>query len=157
MDQLFDSENDEQYIGIPLPHKFTVLLQLATGLEYIHSQKVVHRDLKPQNVLISNKKSVIFKWADFGLSKSNVTEHGTFLQTVPPVGTYYYMAPELLEKLDSKSMEKDKGTVKSDVYSEGLVFGYYLLDGTHVLGANWHEIRENSKNGNTINSQSKIS
>lgn len=156
MDKLFASNDGEQYMmGIPLPHKFSVLLQLASGLEYIHFKNIVHRDIKPQNVLISKTNNqVIFKWADFGLSKSNVSEHGTFTQTVPPIGTVSYMAPELL-KIDS-SEKKVTGTVKSDVYSEGLVFGYYITDGMHVMGNSFDEINSNRSKGYIKNAQSKL-
>ena len=60
--------------------KQEILLQLAKGLEYIHNKKLIHRDIKPQNVLICidpGNQQVVMKWGDFGLSKQ-VNERGTF-------------------------------------------------------------------------------
>ncbi|XP_046653942.1 serine/threonine-protein kinase/endoribonuclease ire-1-like [Daphnia pulicaria] len=53
----------------PMPSDAEVLLQLATGLEHIHSMNIIHRDIKPGNILISKTNPVVMKWADFGLSK----------------------------------------------------------------------------------------
>jgi serine/threonine protein kinase len=76
---------------------------LASGLEYIHSKKLIHRDIKPENVLISidsTTELVTIKWADFGLSKF-VNERGTF--TLSGIkGTTNYFAPELLKKIKKK-------------------------------------------------------
>ena len=62
-----------------MPPREDVLYQLATGLEYIHKIGMIHRDIKPQNVLIwvnPKNEQVLMKWADFGLSKE-VNERGT--------------------------------------------------------------------------------
>lgn len=156
MDKLFLPDDDEnKYKGPPLPHYLTVLLQLACGLEYIHSKSVVHRDIKPGNVLISLNnfqndlinQEVTFKWADFGLSKSNVTGHGSFSKSGLK-GSQNWMAPEDILG------ESDRGTLKSDVYSEGLVFGYYILKGVHLLGKDDDEINKNRKEGKIKNAKS---
>jgi serine/threonine-protein kinase/endoribonuclease IRE1 len=63
------------------------------------------------------------KWADFGLSKQvNETEK--------------WLAPEMLKLLEDKGDKiTQRGTIKSDVFAEGLVFGYYLSNGLHPFGA----------------------
>ncbi len=124
-----------------MPPKVQVLYQLAVGLEYIHKSGLIHRDIKPENVLIwVNPKNgqVLMKWADFALSKP-INERGTF--TMSGVrGTFDWLAPELLKLLDDEETEEGesqvehRGTVKTDVFAEGLVFGYYLTDGLHPFG-----------------------
>ena len=79
LDQLFlEEENARKYRGT-LPSDQQVLTQLANGLNYIHSKQMVHRDIKPGNILIvsSADGSVKVKWTDFGFSK-RVSERGTF-------------------------------------------------------------------------------
>ena len=123
-----------------MPPKVQVLYQLAVGLEYIHKSGLVHRDIKPENVLIwvsPKKREVFMKWADFGLSKS-VNKRGTF--TMSGVrGTLDWLAPELLKLLnDGETVEGEseiRGTIQTDVFEEGLVFGYYLTDGLHPFGS----------------------
>ena len=131
-----------------MPPREDVLYQLATGLEYIHKIGFIHRDIKPQNVLIwvnQENEQVLMKWADFGLSKQ-VNERGTCsLSEVK--GTSNWLAPELLkiglllrdgdeliEDSASDASSRKRATVKSDVFAEGLVFGYFYLEGEHIFG-----------------------
>ena len=118
-----------------MPQKMDVLYQLAVGLEYIHEMKLIHRDIKPANVLIwvnPANEQVLMKWADFGLSKS-VNERGTCSMSGVQ-GTFNWLAPELLKFQndgESTSQQEQRGTIKTDVFAEGLVFGFFLLDGLH--------------------------
>ncbi|EFX66662.1 hypothetical protein DAPPUDRAFT_229351 [Daphnia pulex] len=147
-----------------MPPREEVLYQLATGLEYIHKRGMVHRDIKPENVLIwvnpEKEEEVLMKWADFGLSK-RVNERGSF-STSGVQGTDNWLAPELLKILIQEdelmdgtegTSSRQRGTVKSDVYAEGLVFGYFYLDGEHIFG-NIHsqtDIANNILKNNTVN------
>ncbi len=104
--------------------------QLAIGLDYIHKTGLIHRDIKPQNVLIwtdSTTKEVLIKWTGFGLSK--VDEKIKNNNSV-----FDWLAPELLKLLDKGEFDT-LPTVKSDVFAQGLVFGYYLLKGEHLFGS----------------------
>ena len=105
------------------------------------------------------------KWADFGLSKT-VNLRGTFTMSGTR-GTLCWMAPEVLnviaeeEEANGKSISDDsesspRGTVKSDVFSAGCVFVYYLLEGIHLYGSNQMEIPNNIKNNQPINLESKF-
>ena len=138
------------------------MYQLAIGLEHIHEQGLVHRDLKPENVLIwvsPKNGEVLMKWADFGLSKS-VNERGTFSMSGVK-GTMELLAPELMKLLDdtkeneqSESEVRQRGTVKSDVFAEGLTFGYYLLGGLHLFGSRF-EINHNILSNKLVNLKGK--
>ena len=138
------------------------MYQLAIGLEHIHEQGLVHRDLKPENVLIwvsPKNGEVLMKWADFGLSKS-VNERGTFSMSGVK-GTMEWLAPELMKLLDdtkeneqSESEVRQRGTVKSDVFAEGLTFGYYLLGGLHLFGSRF-QINPNILSNKLVNLKGK--
>ncbi|XP_045028021.1 uncharacterized protein LOC123471144 isoform X2 [Daphnia magna] len=155
LDQLFLEPNDPKKYDGPMPRYIQVFLQLALGLEHIHSKKLIHRDIKPQNVLISKTSSsqrneVTIKWADFGLSKS-VDEEG-YHSWSEVRGTRTWYAPEVLKiSLTPKEAKEVKGSVKSDVFSQGLVFGFLFLKGQHVYGLNENEIRDNVIEKKTIN------
>jgi serine/threonine protein kinase len=139
LDKLFLSETDPKKYRGPMPSRKDVLLQLATGLEYIHKENVIHLDITPKNIVIwvnPEHENVLLKWTDFGLSKQ-LKETGSY--TVTKIrGAEGWFAPEILKILDkqqqtSRTEAKQRGTVKSDVFNEGLVFGYYLLKGRHLF------------------------
>jgi serine/threonine-protein kinase/endoribonuclease IRE1 len=171
MAQLFLMDGDANKYNGPMPPKVDVLYQLAIGLEYIHEQGLIHRDLKPENVLIwvssDSNNQVIMKWADFGLSKQ-VNERGSFSMSEKVKGTFEWLAPEILKILrEEKSHQgtsspsesettstSKRGTVKSDVFAEGLVFGYFLLDGVHLFGPRF-EIQINILRNQPIYLESK--
>ncbi len=158
LDQKFlDETNPKKYCG-PMPPDEEVCLQLAKGLAHIHEKGLIHRDLKPHNVLIwvdSTGEQVVMKWADFGLSKT-VNPGGS--HSISGVrGTRNWFSPEILKIMmegnDGKTTSPDirpRGTVKSDVFTAGLVFGYYLLDGHHPFGSGY-DIEQNVVNNEPVN------
>ncbi|KAK8642122.1 hypothetical protein V6N13_011481 [Hibiscus sabdariffa] len=93
--------------SLPLKKLLPIALEIARGMEYIHSQGVIHRDLKPENVLIDQEFHM--KIADFGIACEEA--YCDLLADDP--GTYRWMAPEMIKK---KSYGK-----KVDVYSFGLM------------------------------------
>jgi serine/threonine-protein kinase/endoribonuclease IRE1 len=161
LEKLFLKENDPKKYRGPMPPQTDVLIQLAKGLEYIHQKRLVHRDIKPQNVLISldsTTQQVAMKWADFGFSK-RVNERGSFSMSGVR-GTYDWLAPEILKYLDDESSteneDKIRGTVKSDVFAEGLVFGYFLSGGVHPFGTTSHQIQINLRTNEPANLPGKL-
>jgi serine/threonine-protein kinase/endoribonuclease IRE1 len=122
---------------------------------------LVHRDIKPENVLIwvnPRTNQVLMKWADFGFSKQ-VNERGTFTMSGVK-GTLDYFAPELLKLLDEDSSTENevqkRGTVKSDVFAEGFVFGYFLSGGVHPFGTPSYQIQNNLRTKEPANLPRKL-
>lgn len=78
---------------LPYDQKRDLFLQLLQAIEYLHRRNVVHRDLKPDNVLvIPTAHGLHVKVLDFGLAMAHTqAHHGETM-----VGTLHYMAPELL-------------------------------------------------------------
>ena len=90
---------------------------LFQAINHCHAQNIVHRDIKPDNIMITNNNTV--RLIDFGLSKASRNNR----QLTTMAGTPYYMAPEVLEGSYSK---------KADIWSLGvllytLVCGYLLF------------------------------
>ncbi len=139
---------DGKYKG-PMPTDEQVLFQLANGLEYIHSMGILHRDIKPENILISKTKPVQMKWSDFGLSKP-VNERGSCsLSEIK--GTLNWMSPEELRMTESEeNVDHMRGSVKSDIFSAGCVFIFFLLRGLHPFGMSFM-IPSNILEGRPVN------
>jgi len=93
-----------------------IIQQVCRGLEAAHSEAVIHRDLKPQNIMMDRSGKITVM--DFGIARS--TAPGGMTHTGALVGTPEYMSPEQAkgEKLDARS----------DIFSVGIIF-YELLTG----------------------------
>jgi NIMA (never in mitosis gene a)-related kinase len=102
---------------------WSIFLQLALALKHVHDRRVLHRDLKTQNVLLTSGRVV--KLADFGIAK--VLAHSREMAHTA-IGTPYYLSPEIV-------MEKAY-SFKSDVWSLGCVLYELIAVGKHAFEAN---------------------
>lgn len=102
---------------IELIEAVRIIRDAAKGLRAAHRKHMVHRDIKPDNIMVTDDREV--KVMDFGLAKSLDTEM-EITRTGQVLGTPYYMSPE----------QCGEGSVdhQSDIYSLGVTF-YYLLTG----------------------------
>ncbi len=112
---------------LSLQEAFSVFRGVTRGLEAAHRENVIHRDLNPRNILVSDDFSVV-KLADFGISKveSISREMGTLSTAEASMGTLHYMSPEQAQN----AAQVDHRT---DIYSAGVVL-YEMLTGRVPVG-----------------------
>lgn len=96
---------------LDIPQKIQFSLDIAIGLNFLHSQKIIHRDIKSLNILLTEHMQA--KIADFGMSKIKNEESSKQTTTVGFKGTIAWMSPEALNQ--------EPQTYKSDMYSYGVV------------------------------------
>jgi len=111
----------------------TILKQATLGLAHLHSLDIVHRDIKPHNVLISmpgKKGEVRAMISDFGLCKKLKLGRMSFSRRSGVAGTEGWIAPEMM--LGNRST-----TCSVDIFSLGCVYYFVLSDGAHPFGDNF--------------------
>ena len=109
---------------LPLTEIRNILEQLIKGLRAFHRMDMVHQDIKPENIIISDNG--IVKIVDFGSTRiPGMEEINTPIERNTLVGTVNYIAPEYYQGF--------KGTNQSDIYSVGVLL-YYLLSGQYPYG-----------------------
>lgn len=89
-----------------------IIKQIGQALDYAHQQGVIHRDVKPDNIMITNKGRAVL--SDFGIAKM-LEGTGTLTATGASVGTPAYMSPEQIQG------NKDNIGPASDIYSLGVI------------------------------------
>lgn len=94
--------------------------EVCKGLKYAHDKNVIHRDIKPGNILISREGAV--KLVDFGIATSKEEDDEGLTKEGMTLGTPSYMSPEQIA--DTKRVDK-----RADIYSMGVTF-YEMLTGT---------------------------
>ncbi len=99
-------------------HSLRIMISAASALGAAHEQHLIHRDIKPDNIMITTKGEV--KVTDFGLAKSIHKEDMTITSAGTLMGTPVYMSPE--------QFEGEKVDARSDIYSLGVTF-YRMLAG----------------------------
>jgi serine/threonine protein kinase len=103
---------------LPLDVAIGLISQICSGLSTVHSRNIVHKDIKPANILICKKNHKI-AITDFGLTSEIDSEEGSCIE-----GTPLYIAPE---RIKSQEIPQEK-LYYSDIYSLGCIF-FELLTG----------------------------
>jgi serine/threonine-protein kinase len=124
--------------GIPLFSKLHVLERIARALGYAHGEGVIHRDVKPGNILLGRQGQI--KLADFGLAAfdSGMSFHSSMAGS--PIGTLAYMAPESL-------VSPDDIDARVDVYALGCIlyetlFARLPFDGATIADMSYRILNE---------------
>jgi serine/threonine protein kinase len=107
----------KQSVLLPVHRVVHIFKQLLTALDHAHKGGVIHRDIKPGNVMLA--ESDIVKVTDFGLAKIQKTNVSTV--TMGTAGTLYYMSPEQIRGLGQVD-------ARGDIYSAGMAL-YECLTG----------------------------
>lgn len=124
----------QNYTGPKVGSDWQILYQVTQGLAHLHRKGIVHRDIKPTNILISvipSSNDAQIKLADFGISKILKSGKNDITNTnvANPAGTRGWMAPEVYfdDRIDSSV----------DIFALGCIFGYVLSVGNkHPFGDN---------------------
>ena len=122
--------------------------QIFSGLAYLHSNNVIHRDLKLENILIQEKEKsketnedlFILKIIDFGTAK--IFDKNKKAKAI--VGSSYYIAPEVLNK---------KYNRECDLWSAGVILYMFIVGHAPFEGKNDREIMEKVKKGNFLKNE----
>lgn len=112
--------------GLSTREALAIVPQICDALQYAHDQGVVHRDVKPENILLDQQGRV--KMADFGLAKllGGEPSNYTLTREREGMGTLHYIAPEQMRS--AKDVDH-----RADIYSLGVVF-YEMLTGDLPMG-----------------------
>ena len=102
--------------NIPIEKAINIMTQIASGLSEAHKNGIIHRDIKPQNILMT--KDLTCKITDFGISRAYGDT--TLTQTNQMLGTVYYLSPE--------QARGNVATAQSDIYSFGILM-FELITG----------------------------
>jgi serine/threonine-protein kinase len=103
---------------LPEPDAVKIASRICEALDYMHGKGVVHRDLKPQNIMMCNDGSI--RIMDFGIARSQESRRLTFVGFTPAMGTPDYMAPE--------QVRGSRGDARTDIYSLGTIL-YEMVTG----------------------------
>lgn len=114
-----------------------IILDIARGLEHAHSRNIIHRDIKPDNILIT--KSGLAKLADLGLAK-RTDEPSHLTAARQGFGTPYYMPYE--QALNAKNIDG-----RSDIYALGATFYHLVTGAVPFSGDSYLEIVEKKSVG----------
>jgi len=104
---------------IPEQRALHIFRQIASALDHAHSQGVIHRDVKPSNIIVDTEHGDKAKVGDFGIARMMLEGHIT--RTGTQMGSPYYMSPE--QVLAEKDVDN-----RSDIFSAGIVL-FEMLTG----------------------------
>jgi serine/threonine protein phosphatase PrpC len=108
---------------LPEPDAVKIASRICEALDYMHRAGVIHRDLKPQNIMLCNDGSI--RIMDFGIARAQSSRRLTFVGFTPTMGTPDYMAPE--------QVRGSRGDEHTDIYSLGAIL-YEMATGEPPFG-----------------------
>jgi len=100
----------EQGGAVPPPEALQITRAMLDGIRAAHAQHIIHRDIKPHNILLSSDGRV--RITDFGIARSNHITEESFTKTGAVMGTWAFMAPE--QRVNSKGVDE-----RADLYGVG--------------------------------------
>ncbi|MBV9689775.1 MAG: serine/threonine protein kinase [Ktedonobacteraceae bacterium] len=121
-------ERHPNEIPLALSTVVNYVSQLAQALQYAHEQGVIHRDVKPENMLLGRAGELLL--SDFGIALAASSQQQSTQRAQEMAGTIAYMAPEQIHA---------QVTVSSDQYALGIVV-YEWLSGTRPFEGSWAEV-----------------
>ncbi len=129
---------------IPAGIAIKITMQMLSALQHAHERGVIHRDIKPQNIMILNDGTI--KVMDFGIARINKFE--TVTMTDKAIGTVYYISPE-----QARGERTDE---RSDIYSVGIMLyetltGELPFDGDTPVSVALKQIQSAAKRPRSIN------
>jgi serine/threonine protein kinase len=126
-------------------HGPRMIKEILTGLQFLHSLGILHRDLKPTNVLVDVEGHM--RLADFGVSRV-LNEDETTVYT-DAKGTRDWMPVEVIEAINKR--QKCRFKKKSDVQAVGMMGFFILTKGEHPFGPSSVDCMTNILQGNPVN------
>ncbi len=111
---------------LPIPDAIDIAIQMALGLQEAHEKKIIHRDIKSANVMVTNKGQV--KIMDFGLAK--LTGQTVLTKEGSTLGTVAYMSPE--------QTQGKKVDARSDIWSLGVAL-YEMITGRRPFQGDYNQ------------------
>ncbi|WP_437206521.1 serine/threonine protein kinase [Planctomicrobium sp. SH664] len=140
--ELIDGKSMQDWLNqlgkIPLPDALLVTIICGEALHYAHELNMVHRDIKPDNILVTRKGVV--KVADLGLAKAVDDEDMSLTQSGTGLGTPHYMAPE--QARNAKRVDR-----RCDVYALGCTLYHFVTGKTPFAGGSILELITNKEKG----------
>jgi serine/threonine-protein kinase len=103
---------------IPVDDALSIMARITGAVAHMHEKGVIHRDLKPQNIMICKDGSL--RIMDFGIARASDMRRLTFVGFTPAMGTPDYMAPE--------QVKGKRGDARTDIYSLGAIL-YEMVTG----------------------------
>ena len=103
---------------VPLEANIKIMKEITAGIKYLHSKDIVHRDVKPENILVAFEDPLVIQLTDFDVSKCLDPEVETSLMSTN-VGTLVFKTPEFFQRTSPGKIEYHRNV---DIYAAGLTF-----------------------------------
>jgi serine/threonine-protein kinase len=111
---------------MPVDEAIALIRKIADGLAHCHDHNIIHRDMKPENILFTDRQQPVI--LDFGLALTKGAYRVTYANLSGTAGTPDYMAPE--------QVEGKRGDKRTDLYALGVIFFELLSGRTPFSGDN---------------------